>query len=483
MPRSTKRRPCPIRCCLAFLAFFFLAGENAATVSAFSYSRGTFLSSPHSIGGCKKRIETGLNCDVASINTYQLHASPCQNQRKSRRSSCTNLQFAQVNCDEARVSTYYQDLLSRFQGDFDNYNQVLADRQHGLNPGKGGGHENIHCTLVPCPRYVDTDEMDDDANESNNLEGDQVQERQQWVLAAFYFNGNPRQIFRFRMYLLHAPNSNNCDLVRMTLHTLSPELEAQLRQYSDSPLVWWKEVWNVWQNNLQNFQQGEEGDESKDKWKLFQTTGVPTLVSPLEGCDVLWNPEWDPLRHPYVYKSEYDDSKSNEFIANESKNKPESALHATMEAGPQGAIVDSISMIPGKRILIKDELSLWEDEFWINDRGYDPDAEEDVDERNGTELREDGNMPFIYGNQRDVPYKLKRVTSITPVPVKNDLAKKSSDHGNGSLENSESFLALGRVVVDSELEWTLGEEYRTTEVLGKKMKHLENALKPPNTKL
>jgi hypothetical protein len=84
-----------------------------------------------------------------------------------------------------------------------------------------------------------------------------------------------------------------------------------------------------------------------------------------------------------------------------------------MEAGSKGAIVDSISLIPGKRILIKDELSLWKNEFWINDRGYDPDAvaeeEVEVDEsRNGV-----GIMPFVYGNRRGIPYKLERVSCIS----------------------------------------------------------------------
>ena len=46
-------------------------------------------------------------------------------------------------------SAFLADLASRFQGDFDNYAQVVSDRAEGLLPGEGGGHEHIHCTLVP----------------------------------------------------------------------------------------------------------------------------------------------------------------------------------------------------------------------------------------------------------------------------------------------------------------------------------------------
>jgi hypothetical protein len=123
-----------------------------------------------------------------------------------------------------------------------------------------------------------------------------------------------------------------------------------------------------------------------------------------------------------------------------------------MEAGTKGAIVDSISLIPGKRILIKDELSLWEEEFWINDRGYDPDA---IVKEGHTANDDSEGLPFVYGNRRLVPYKLARVSRM------------STTCGGG--------VNLIRSVVNSELEWTLGDEYRTAELYQEKLSAVDVA--------
>ena len=117
-------------------------------------------------------------------------------------------------------------------------------------------------------------------------------------------------------------------------------------------------------------------------------------------------------------------------------------------------------MIPGKRILIKDELSLWKDEFWINDRGYDPDAKDSdtTTEKQETDSNKTGNetsMPFVYGNRRGVPYKLQRVSNF----------------------RVDTSLGIERVSAKSDLEWTLGEDYRTSDLFEKKMQHIENAQK------
>lgn len=71
--------------------------------------------------------------------------------------------------------------------------------------------------------------------------------------------------------------------------------------------------------------------------------------------------------------------------------------------------------VNGLEILIKDDLRLWPDRLWVNDRGFD---------RQGN---------FVYGNQRGVPYKMRRVVEGGP------------------------------------LEWTLGERYRSEELYAEKM--------------
>ena len=324
-----------------------------------------------------------------------------------------------VSTDNGDGIDYYNDLLSTFKGDFDNYEQVIQDRIHGMKPAEGGGHEHIHCTLVPCPQQ-------------HNDHQDQ-QQQSQWVLAAFYFNGNPQKIFRFRMYQLIPPITNELP-VRMKLNTLLPHVERQLRECSEKPCIWWKELWKIWCNEKSiDIQQQTDVKE----WNKLQVEGIPSMVSSLEGCDVLWEPNWEPSKHTYLYNNEYED----DTITDRKPLPTGDSYHATMEAGQKGAIVDSISLIPGKRILIKDELSLWNNEFWINDRGYDPD---------------DDDMPFVYGNQRGVPYKLQKVSNFIT-----------------SYANTEIELELQRELVNSDLEWTLGEEYRTKELFQQKMQSID----------
>ena len=363
---------------------------------------------------------------VASFPRGQVGLLPKRHKCRGSRT----LLFAKSSSELA--PSYYQCLLQRFQGDFDNYNQVVQDRRRGLLPAEGGGHEHIHCTLVPCPNLRD---------EQNSVD------QEQWVIAAFYLNGNPKQIFRFRMYRMIPSDHENdeCDSsnnnVRLKLHTLSPELDQVLRSNcSEQPWTWWNEVYNMWsetnlnQNNSRNSYEG---------WDEFQTEGVLQMVSLLNGCDVLWNPDWDASNHSYLYQDEYDESAVPLDTV-----QSEKACHATMEAGPGGVIVDSISMIPGKRILIKDELSLWENEFWINDRGYDPDASKDGED-----------IPYVYGNRRGVPYKLERVACMK--------SACNTDKNTGNL------LTLQREVVNPLLEWTLGDAYRTSGLYQQKIAELE----------
>ena len=248
-------------------------------------------------------------------------------------------------------------LLDRFQGDFDNYQQVQQDRQEGMFPKEGGGHEHIHCTLIPV---------------SENAR-----------LAAFYFDGMPQAIFRFRYYHLQPVYDNHQDLVAVDtiLYTLHPQLETQLRLNSTEPLLW---------------------------PELFRNFPASHRVTVLPNCEVRWSYQMDPIQHSYA--ASYTSSE-------------EAGIHAIMVQGQ--AIVDS-QMAPGTKILIQDQLSLWPDEFWIHDRGYDPD---DL-------------TKFIYGNQRGVPYRLDRVTRIV-----NDQ----------------------RIVTSEDLQWTLGPSFRTPATYKEKL--------------
>jgi hypothetical protein len=145
--------------------------------------------------------------------------------------------------------TLWNEVRSWFQGDFDNYNQVVEDRQQGMHPREGGGHENIHCTLVPL-------------SDSTRL-------------ASFYFDGTPSAIFRFRYYNLVPYISDESDqcFVDTMLYSLNPHLESQLRQKACEPLEW-KSIF--------------ESFDSSDRVRL------------LPDCEVRWSYKRDPVLHSYA---------------------------------------------------------------------------------------------------------------------------------------------------------------------------------------
>jgi hypothetical protein len=60
--------------------------------------------------------------------------------------------------DEQLNDDLFSTLVSRFQGDFDNYHQVVQDRKMGLTPRQGGGHEHFHVTFIPMPINLIPDE-------------------------------------------------------------------------------------------------------------------------------------------------------------------------------------------------------------------------------------------------------------------------------------------------------------------------------------
>jgi len=279
---------------------------------------------------------------------------------------------------------FFTALLERFQGDFDNYNQVLEDRKEGMLPREGGGHEQIHCLLLPV--FVASSLMTPSPN-------DVIGNRKAARLAAFYFDGIPQRIFRFRYYALSETKAG----ADMKLYCLSPTLEGQLRAMDD-PMDWIAAFENY---------ASKHGDENEP------------AVTLLEKCDVRWSSELDPIQHEYALK------RNREIEQNEKHNDlADLGIHAVMTYGE--ATVDS-TMMPGQKIRIMDQLSLWEDQFWIHDRGFDPET-----------------GAFIYGNQRGIPYRLERVANI--------LQNKSGDINSTK-----------RQVVNEPLQWTLGPTWRTEE--------------------
>lgn len=91
-----------------------------------------------------------------------------------------------------------------FIGEFDNYEQVAAERLQGVYPGESGGHEHIHCSI----RQLSPD----------------------LLFARYYFNGNPSSVFRTRLYSVHADESCDRGIVEMRICRFYEETERALRE-------------------------------------------------------------------------------------------------------------------------------------------------------------------------------------------------------------------------------------------------------------
>ena len=289
-------------------------------------------------------------------------------------------------------------LLSWFQGDFDNYRQVVLDRQAGLLPREWGGHEHIHCSLIPVTYTT--------------------------RLAAFYFDGAPQAIFRFRFYRLLETTTDG-STVDTILYTLSNELESKLRACSD--VLQWPNIWTSHvmdpRFDVNDTTTSSENDDDDD---VVERAIRSASIVILPNCEVRWSRERDAIQHSYVddFIHDDDDNENHQPMMHQNHDtnhhdsiSSSSGLHAIMVHG--SALVDS-QMMPGQKILIMDQLSLWENQLWIHDRGYHPDT-----------------GAFIYGNQRGIPYRMQRVTVV--------------------VENE----CCCRRITDVELAWTLGNDYRT----------------------
>jgi hypothetical protein len=281
-------------------------------------------------------------------------------------------------------NSLFDTLCSCFQGDFDNFDQVLTDRQQSLTPRQGGGHEHFHVTIIPVPIEPIPDELFPITKDHRTCF---------CVIASYYFDGLPDRIFRLRFYIIF----KHCDNVMMKLFSFDKELEQILRK---------------------------ESSKSPEGWLDLVTSHIKmksiNAFQEFERCDILWKEDPDPTRQSYLQENIIPDDTSD-------------AIHAIMmyDHDDGGVLLES-QMMPGTFIRIQDELSLWKNELWVNDRGYDAKTK-----------------AMVYGNWNGVPYKLKRVASF---------------------QNSEGHLM--REVFDPSLKWTLGPDYRLRDEYEQKMKSI-----------
>jgi hypothetical protein len=238
------------------------------------------------------------------------------------------------------------------------------------------------------------------------------------VLAVYYLDGQPHRIFRIRLYTIFQdhhhlssssqPTQKDDVFVRMKLYLLHPQLEAQIRQCSNVA-EWTSRVYQFMTQNTMDTSRLSSIDANKH----FQA---------LQNCDVLWMSQPDPLRHGYLTTTSSHPQDCSEITSSK-------GIHAYMmyDFQNQGVLVDS-QTTPGLKIRIQDELSLWENYLWINDRGYP--------EHSNT---------FIYGNWKGIPYKLERVSTFRTI-----LQAESLRTSDNRIQD--------RQVIHPSLEWTLQRE-------------------------
>ena len=235
--------------------------------------------------------------------------------------------FSEANCRLAAVPGFIEldlrtELLQRFVGDFDNFAQVQRDRDEGLVPREGGGHEHIHC----CVRHFALP-----AALSGNFRDDAL-------LAMYYFEGDPSKLFRVRCYTLHGGIGSEDTSLEMRLWRVPPGVVAAASAAAPS---------------------GAEAASAAATAALLEA-GLDACTA-LDGCEVFWA---------------FENSTPQEGDVRRLRS-----LVATMEGG--GCLVES-ERKPGRFIRVEDDLVLAPPTIatdsneapsratlQINDRGYD----------------------------------------------------------------------------------------------------------------
>lgn len=196
----------------------------------------------------------------------------------------------------------------------------------------------------------------------------------------------------------------------MRLWRLIPSIEKRLRAtgYDLTSFQWQEEeVGNI---------MGEEhvGDNNAAAGEKPDLTASHEVAECMHGCEIYWSRSGLKNGEGGRQKSSV---ASTSQVEQQEGGGEERLFLGLMGEDDEGTWVASQNM-QGLEILIKDDLKVWSDRLWVNDRGFDREGK------------------FVYGNQRGVPYKLKRVNP-----------------GDD----------------DDELNWTVGEQHRTPELYAEKM--------------
>ena len=129
-----------------------------------------------------------------------------------------------------REATLISRFARLFRGHFDNAAQADADMAAGRGPRAGGGHEHIHCHLQPLHQLSSSLPADGEAKKS-------------FVLASYYADGQPENLFRERIYALSvcSDDAQFGECVRMQIFRVREQTVEALRAAAgDAGRVSWE---------------------------------------------------------------------------------------------------------------------------------------------------------------------------------------------------------------------------------------------------
>lgn len=160
-----------------------------------------------------------------------------------------------------RAQKHRAEFLSLFQGEFDNYEQIAAQRANGILPREGGGHEHIHCSLTV---------LNDDT-----------------LFARYYFNGNPSVVFRSRLYRINAMDKSDRGLLEMRIFRFYEETEQRLKasNYDINSIEWSDDDIYDWLEGCEVFWERYEPPNDSDDVgsRTLNITGGLRYVGYMEG--------------------------------------------------------------------------------------------------------------------------------------------------------------------------------------------------------
>ena len=230
--------------------------------------------------------------------------------------------------DGAPTQPLLESFLEHFQGHFDNLEQVRVNEAAGLTPREGGGHEHIHCVL----RAVHID------------------------LAAPARGASPLALRRG--LLRDAVGSSTQHVLASYYFNGQPEMIFRQRlyaldavrndeQFGDCVRM---SIFRLRDSTAQQVPAALSGSVTFSAADVSGELHVP-------GADVFWRRRGE-----------------------------------RFEGHMRTSAIKVISERSGREMIVRDDVVLWPDALWVNDRGSDAETGE-----------------YVYGNIHDVPYKMRRV--------------------------------------------------------------------------